>query len=106
MEQEIVKIIVEVVVALLGLGGLYLINLIKKWLQQRRDESEMSAVDSLIEQFVAAADQLLKGDDPTGEKRKQYVIDRLGEIGYKLTDIFNAKIEAAVFQLNRGNANE
>lgn len=101
MEQQIVEIVVQIIIALLGLGGLYLIGCLKKWLANREDEQELTVVDTLINQLVGAAEQMLKADDPTGEKRKQYVVDGLAQLGYTLTDIFNAKIEAAVFRLNQ-----
>ncbi len=101
MEQQIVEIVVQIVIALLGLGGLYLIGCLKKWLANREDEQEQTMVDALINQLVEAAEQMLKADDPSGFKRRRYVVEGLAQLGYTLTDILNAKIEAAVFRLNQ-----
>ena len=101
MEQQIVEIVVQIIIALLGLGGLYLIGCLKKWLANREDEQEQTMVDTLINQLVEAAEQMLKADDPSGLKRRRYVVEGLAQLGYKLTDILNAKIEAAVFRLNQ-----
>ena len=101
MEQQIVEIVVQIIIALLGLGGLYLIGCLKKWLANREDEQKQTVVDTLINQLVEAAEQMLKADDPSGLKRRRYVVEGLVQLGYKLTDILNAKIEAAVFRLNQ-----
>ncbi len=49
--------------------------------------------------FVEAADQMLKRVDPTGEKRKQYVLDSLKELGIEENTYVNALIEQAVLGL-------
>ena len=54
----------------------------------------------LIESFVKAAEQLLKVDDPTGQKRKEYVIQMLRDIGAEVDEGLDAEIEAAVYRLN------
>ena len=55
----------------------------------------------LIENFVTAADQLYKADDPTGVIRKKYVEDQLKALGYAITDELNAFIESAVKKCNK-----
>ena len=63
------------------------------------EAGKASELDKLIFQFVSAADQLLKAEDPTGAKRQQYVYGLLKELGVVITDIIKAKIEASVLKM-------
>ena len=58
-----------------------------------------SELDKLIYQFVSAAEQLLKAEDPTGAKRRAYVCGLLTDLGVVITDIVKAKIEANVLKM-------
>ena len=49
--------------------------------------------------FVEAADQMLKEQDPTGEARKQYVVDSLNSMDIEVDEYVNALIEQAVLGL-------
>lgn len=101
MEQQIIDIVVKVIFGLLSLAGLYLVRYIKAWLARRTTGQEETILDGVISQLVDAAEQTLKGTDPTGVKRKQYVMEQLLSLGYTITDLLNAKVEAAVFKLNQ-----
>ena len=63
------------------------------------EAGKASELDKLIYQFVSAADQLLKAQDPTGAKRQAYVYDLLTKLGVVITDIIKAKIEANVLKM-------
>lgn len=103
MSEEITKIIVELVFSIVGLGLLWVLKTFKAWLEQRIATKKDHELESIIYQFVNAAEQMYKEEDPTGEMRKDYVINRLHTLNIKITDLINAKIESAVFNLNRGN---
>lgn len=100
MTPELVQLITRAIFALVGLGLLLLLRHIKAALVSKADAGLVSELDLLIADFVAAAEQLLKQDDPDGSKRKQYVIDCLMAIGVAITDEIDARIEAAVFRQN------
>ena len=73
---------------------------LKSFILAKKEEIEDEKLRALIESFVEAAEQLLKDDDPTGEKRKHYVEENLKQLGYVLNDQVNAYIEAYVFDVN------
>ena len=91
------KILAAAVVALLA----YLTPKIKDWLEAKIGSEGTAKVILLIENFVTAADQLYKADDPTGTIRKKYVEDQLKELGYAITDEINSFIESAVKKCNK-----
>jgi len=63
------------------------------------ETGKASELDKLIFQFVSAADQLLKAEDPTGEKRQAYIYELLTKLSVVITDIIKAKIEANVLKM-------
>ena len=91
------KVLAAAVVALLA----YLVPKIKTWLEAKISSEGTAKVLLLIENFVTAADQLYKADDPTGVIRKKYVEDQLKQLGYVITDELNAFIESAVKKCNK-----
>lgn len=77
--------------------GTFLIPLIKQKLGEAKTEDLMR----WIKIFVKAAEQIFQ-ESGLGEKKKQYVLDRLAEKGYTIdTEALNEMIEAAVLELNR-----
>lgn len=100
MNETLINMIVEVVFALFALGGIYCLTQISKRLKAEIEEGEANEFEELLYMFVRAAEQMFKKDDPTGDKRKAYVVERLCELGVKITEEVNALIEAAVFDLN------
>ncbi len=100
MTAEVVEIITRLIFAIVCLGLLFLLGHIKEALITKIKNGQASEVDLLIADFVAAAEQELKKNDPTGEKRKQYVIDCLLSLGILITKEIDARIEAAVFRQN------
>ena len=79
----------------------YLVPKIKAWLDAKIGSEGTAKVLLLIENFVTAADQLYKADDPTGVIRKKYVEDQLKALGYAITDELNGFIESAVKKCNK-----
>lgn len=98
--NEIISIIVKILAALLALAGTYGIALLKSWLTEKLGSERTQQLEEYIAQFVAAAEQQFKEDDPDGTKRMEYVINLLQELGYAVTDHVRALIEAKVFEVN------
>lgn len=92
------KILAAVVVALLA----YLSPKIEAWLKANTDSAEEESIRRLVRSFCRAAEQLLKEDDPTGEKRHKYVLEQLEALGVEITELVLGMIEGEVFNINKG----
>ncbi len=92
--------VLEIVVKVLAvvITG-YLIPKLKAYLSARLNAEQQAELDRLIRAFVEAAEQTLKAEDPTGEKRKAYVVQQLQALNYEITSELDALIEAAVYGL-------
>lgn len=95
----------DVIVALIGLLGAVLTVVIVPLVRSKTTEKQRENIYTIIKSAVWAAEQILKREDPTGEVRKQYVIDYLLGKGVKLdlADL-DVMIEAAVKELNLAQA--
>lgn len=100
MTTEILDVIVRLLAALFVGIMAYLAPKVASLIKINGESIESSEIMKLVLCFVQAADQLLKDDDPTGEKRKQYVIENLEALGYEITDSIIAMIEGSVWQVN------
>ena len=69
--------------------------LINKFLARNENDK----LRSLVKTFVEAAEQMLKEQDPTGEKRKQYVVEQLQLLNVEITNYINALIEQEVLNI-------
>lgn len=78
----------------------YLAPKVKAWLVQQIGETEEARLEATIKTLVEAAEQMLKEDDPTGEKRKAYVEEQLQRLSIPVNDFVNALIEQAVRNIN------
>ena len=108
--EDFVNIILKVLVALLSFAGVWLIAKaqalwpqIKAWITSKTNLVNEEQLDKLVSDTVKAADQLLKENDPTGEKRNKYVVDALTSAGVEVSDIVMAKIEAKVLDLGHAS---
>lgn len=101
--EQIFDIIIKVVATLLALGagllGKYLINLLKANLDEKNNER----LDLFVAELVAAAEQIYKKDDPNGDIRYDFVIDKLVGAGYEITEAIEVLIESKVFEINLAN---
>lgn len=77
-----------------------LLPAVKKFLDEKVSEKNRAVLIHLVTVFVEAAEQLLKEDDPTGEKRKAYVVEQLKLLGFEITTYIENLIESNVFNLN------
>ena len=96
--------IYEIIGSLLGalVVGLlaYLTPKVKAWLEENADKTAQEVVLALVRSFCRAAEQLLKAEDPTGEQRKQYVIEQLRLLGVEITEAVLSMIEGEVWGIN------
>lgn len=90
------KILGAAIVALL----FFALKKLKEYIEVSKQSIENKDLLLLIESLVEAAEQMLKADDPTGQKRKAYVVEQLTALGYAVNNQIEAYIEASVFELN------
>lgn len=96
---EAIKIILALVAVILTR---YAVPAIKAYLKK----ADAEELETLIEELVKAAEQLIKGEKKGG-KKLSYVEDMLSAKGIKMNDEVRAKVESAVYRLNteRGGEN-
>lgn len=98
--DEIITVIIKILAGILTIAGTYAMTKFKAWADLKMGESRARTLENYIAQFVAAAEQLLKEDDPDGTKRFEYVTGLLCDLGYEITDMIKAIIEAKVSGIN------
>ena len=87
--------------ALIGLLGTVITVVLVPYLKCKTTEKQRNNIYTLVMFAVRAAEQILKIEDPTGKKRKQYVVEYLNSKGMKINENdLNIFIEAAVKELN------
>lgn len=92
---------VQIILAIIGLLGTAITAIVVPLIKAKYDAEKRSKIYEYIEIAVNAAEQILKVEDPTGEKRKQFVVDYLNDKGLKISvQDLNMMVEAAVNQLN------
>ncbi len=96
---EAIKIILALAAVILTR---YAVPAIKAYLKK----ADAEELETLIEELVKAAEQLIKGEKK-GEKKLSYVEDMLSAQGIVMNDEVRAKVESAVYRLNteRGGEN-
>ena len=104
--MEFLEIIVQLLAAAVAALAAWAAPRLRAWLIARTDRETAEQVLVLAEVFARAAEQLLKAEDPTGEKRMQYVIERLEELGVEVTEAVTAIVESAVWSLNAASKGE
>lgn len=89
------KLLAAILMCIIGI----VLDKVAKYYGAKKDSADSSSMDEIIYTFVAAADQLLKSDDPDGTKRLQYVEQNLSKLGIVVNDFVRAKIEAFVLNM-------
>ena len=96
--------IYEIIGSLLGalVVGLlaYLVPKARAWLEANTDKATQERVLAVVRSACRAAEQLLKAEDRTGAKRKQYVIEQLRLLGVEITEAVLSMIEGEVWGIN------
>lgn len=98
--MEILEIVVQLLAAAAAALLAWAAPRLRTWLIARTDREAAEQILTLTKVFAQAAEQLLKAEDPTGEKRMQYVAERLEELGVEVTEAVTAMVESAVWSLN------
>lgn len=101
--MDIYEIIGKILATFFVACVVYLAPKIKHWLESNTDKATTDAIVTLVNSFAQAAEQLLHDDDPTGEKRKEYVTEHLEEAGVVVTNEIVSMIEGAVWNINTEN---
>ena len=94
--NEIISILIKLFAVFIVV---YLIPKFREFLNEKIGAEKSAALEKYIKDFVLAADQLYKSEDPSGEIRNAYVKEQLEKLGYVISDLINAKIEAEVLKL-------
>ena len=85
-------IVVRVAAALLVGALVWLVYKLKEFVSSKIKDIEDKKLRDIVETFVNAAEQLLKDEDPTGEKRKEYVINQLHLLEIEVNGFVNAVV--------------
>lgn len=96
--MELIEPISNILGMLLALGLYAVLRRVADKFGLQASEDELRKI---IFDFVKAAEQTLKADDPTGELRRKFVLDQLTALGYEITDTIKAAIESAVWEVNQ-----
>ena len=89
---EIVRIVIALIVAVVS-------GFVIPWIKSKVDQNTLNKVLTYVEIFVAAAEQLY--DKSEGALKKQYVLEKLEQMGFKIdANILDSEIEAAVLRLH------
>lgn len=97
MNINITPIVEAVILLLSTIITIVIIPLIRR----KVSSEKLAEIEKWVRIAVGAADQLLKGVDPDGSKRKAYVLDFLASLGLTIEpDRLDAMIEAEVLKIN------
>lgn len=94
--------IVQIILAVIALLGTVITAVIAPYIREKYTKEQLRKISIYADIAVRAADQVLKIEDPSGKKRKAFVLDFMESKGFKLTEHeLNIIIEAAVLNLNK-----
>lgn len=93
--------ITPIIQAVITLIAVIITVVVIPYIRKKYTQTQLEEIDKWVKIAVGAAEQLLKGIDPDGTKRKAYVVDFLGSKGLTADmDAINTMIEAAVLEIN------
>lgn len=93
--------IVQIGTIIIALIGAIITYIIVPYVKARTTKQQQENIAFWVRVAVNAAEQLF-GDPGMGKKKKEYVLDFLEKMGFKITmDELNILIEAAVLELNK-----
>lgn len=81
----------------------YLAPKAKSWLRANTDAATLENIRCLVQSFARAAEQLYHDQDPSGEKRQQFVQEQLLAMGVSVSEAVINMIEGAVWEINTEN---
>lgn len=103
MNDELIQAFGKLIAAIFVGIVAYLTPKVKQWLEVHASKTSQETIKILVQAFVQAAEQILHDDDPTGQKRMDYVKNQLTAIGIGLTSEVVGMIEGAVWEVNNQN---
>lgn len=104
MEFETVMKFIEYIIRILAcIFFIFILPTAKKWLSDKIGSDNADYVYQQICIFAQAAEQLLKMNDPDGTKRKEYVVNKIEELGVEVNQTVLDMIESAVWNININN---
>lgn len=93
--------IVQIILAIIALLGTVITAIVAPYFRKKYSREQRQEIYEYVDIAVKTAEQILKKHDPTGKLRKEFVLKRLNDKGFKLTENdLNMMIEAAVLELN------
>lgn len=72
----------------------------REWLEARTGKTAYDQLMLLVTSFARAAEQLYHDVDPTGERRKKFVMEQLRRLDVEITEAVMNMIEGAVWEIN------
>jgi adenylylsulfate kinase-like enzyme len=92
---------VQIILAIIALLGTVITAIVAPYIKAKYTAEKRQEAYEYVTIAVRAAEQVLKAIDPSGEKRKAYVLAFMDQMGLKVTDDeLDVMIEAAVKELN------
>ena len=71
--------------------------------RQQKGAAVWEDIRKMVQAFARAAEQLYHDQDPSGEKRRQFVQEQLRALGVEVTETVINMIEGAVWEINTEN---
>jgi len=92
----------EVIGAIIGLLGTIITVVLVPYIKAKTTAKQRENIGILISKTAEAAEQLFKNQDPTGEKRRRFIVDYLNEKGINV-DEYDLEMyrESAVYWINK-----
>lgn len=94
--ENVLAIMAKLIAAVFAGCVVYLVPKVREFLNEKIGTENAKAVESAVKVLVEAAEELLKDEDPTGEKRKSYVLEQVAALGIECDGYVNALIESFV----------
>lgn len=86
--------------AVISLVSVIITMFLIPYIKSRQNNEELKKVLDVVQIVVKSAEQLGMTMGYDGEKKKEYVIDRLSDMGFIVDDSLNDYIEACVLELH------
>ena len=81
----------------------YLAPKARAWFEANTNAATQENIRRLVQSVARAAEQLYHDQDPSGEKRQQFVQEQLRALGVEITEAVINMIEGAVWEINTEN---
>lgn len=92
--------ITSILEAVISLACALITAFLIPYIKSKHNAEEINKVLTVVETIVAAAEQIGENLGLSGDEKKEYVVQRLEELGYTIDGTLNDYIEAAVISLH------